>query len=76
MVTEQKILLKRGCIHCHLLKSKAIFKNDKGAFQLVHLLIAMGFLSENLHNLKDAHMTPFITVEDNYLLNGIRTVVM
>jgi superfamily II DNA helicase RecQ len=58
-----------GIVYC--------FKNDKGAFKLVHVLIAMGFLYANLHNSKYAHITPFITVEDHSdLSNGIRTIVM
>ena len=58
-------------------KGKPIFKNDKNALELLHLLIAMGFLSENLQNTLDIHKSPYITVnEHSVLTNGETTVFM
>ena len=48
-------------------KGKGVFKNDKGALKLLHLLISMGFLIENL-SLAENQSTPFITVDENYQL--------
>ena len=51
-------------------KGEPIFKNDKNALELLHLLIAMGFLS-------DIHKSPYITVnEHSVLTNGETTVFM
>ena len=52
-------------------------KNDKGALQLVHVVIAMGYLSGNLHNSKDPNLLPFITVADHSeFSHGQRTVFL
>ena len=56
-------------------KGKAFFRNDKGALELLHMLIAMGFLRENLHSATDPQTTPFITVEEHsVLLNGEESI--
>jgi superfamily II DNA helicase RecQ len=56
-------------------KGKAIFKNDKGALELLHMLLAMGFLAENLRSVTDSQTTPYITVEEHSaLLNGEATI--
>ena len=58
-------------------KGKPIFKNDKGALELLHLLIAMGFLCENLQSTIDVHKSPFITVnEHSVLIHGETTILM
>ena len=44
-------------------KGKRVFKNDKGAMKLLHLLISLGFLSVNLA-LAENQSTPFITVDE------------
>ena len=52
-------------------------ETEEGALQLLHAVIAMGYLSENLHDLKDANLSPFTTVADlSELLNGQRTLFL
>ena len=51
-----------------LRRGKRDFKHDKGALKLLHLLISMGFLIENL-SLDENQSTPFITVDERTQLS-------
>ena len=55
-------------------KGKGVFKNDKGALKLLHLLISMGFLIENL-SLAENQSTPFITVDEHSHLSDGTVVI-
>ena len=55
-------------------KGKGVFKNDKGALKILHLLISMGSLIENI-SLAENQSTPFITVDEHSHLSDGTVVI-